>query len=268
MKQKQLLQHCSIVIAVSTCFCACIKPGGTIPNADYYRVDSLITNNDTGKVAYNAKGDPISITFHHPGTSAPNCIFWYDQQGRLTDEIGAYAYPNNSFDTWHRYVYDQHSSVPKADTVFEFGEVGPHGPLPDNRGKLPIRFLITFDKFDALHRISKVTINNVGHIRVFNYYYNAEGNAWKITEENSYETTTYAKATPTPTIYYPAYDNKVNIRQLHPTWQLSDLNYSRNNPFTASSYNIYGLPLQIIGQYYDRAMLGTMFLNMQVKYRH
>lgn len=37
-------------------------------------------------------------------------------------------------------------------------------------------------------------------------------------------------------------DNKVNIRRTNAVWMLIGLDYSRNNPFMADTYNSYGLP--------------------------
>lgn len=269
MTRTLFLHSCALMAAAILSLSACIKPGGHVifPNPDYYRIDSIFTNQDTGKVAYNAKGAPVSLTFLHPGTSYCSYLFWYDNQDRLTDQIGHYGLTagENSFDTWHRYTYAPHKRLPATDTVFAFGLIGPRDPLPDPRGIRDIRFIVNFDQFDAQGRITKATISNPGETRIYNYYYNGQGNAWKITVE---WLGSGLGRTATPTIIYPVYDNKVNPRLLHSTWQLSDLHYSRNNPFTAGSYNVYGLPSQVFRQEWDRAVLGMIDADPVLTYRH
>jgi hypothetical protein len=72
------------------------------------------------------------------------------------------------------------------------------------------------------------------------------------------------------------YDDKVNIYQTSPTWQLFFLNYSKNNPIamapsreeestqTPAAYNAYGLPTIFLGSAYN--VFAPTFAQMNVYY--
>ncbi len=60
---------------------------------------------DSASIAYNAKGDPVSVTKSTPTTGHPNYLFRYDAHRRLTDFIGVY-YDGVHFEFRHRYGYD------------------------------------------------------------------------------------------------------------------------------------------------------------------
>src|ERR1044072_4686913 len=60
---------------------------------------------DSASIAYNAKGDPVSVTKSTPTTGHPNYLFRYDAHRVLTDFVGVY-YDGVHFEFRHRYGYD------------------------------------------------------------------------------------------------------------------------------------------------------------------
>ena len=52
-----------------------------------------------------------------------------------------------------------------------------------------------------------------------------------------------------------SYDTKIHLRRTNKMWMFIDRNYSVNNPFTAASYNSYGLPLMFDGRQYLQGLI-------------
>lgn len=196
-------------------------------NFNIYPLDSII-------FAYNAAGNPTSVTRTFPSTGFPNYQFRYDKANRLTDYIT--LYPNsNEFETWHRYYY--HGNKIVLDSIFQFGLLGeiprPSPIVPD----LFIRGYATFE-YDGKGRMIK-TVDSIGWIygRLTKFYtYNPEGNLVKVV----FVSGAFSEK---DSLIISGYDNKVNMHQTHPIWQFLDRMYSVNNPVKAESYNRYGLPL-------------------------
>ena len=50
-------------------------------------VNPLIAN-----FSYNKRGDPVTVIYNHVGTGQPDLFFFYDNNHRLTDYVGAYRH--------------------------------------------------------------------------------------------------------------------------------------------------------------------------------
>ncbi|SEW55560.1 hypothetical protein [Chitinophaga arvensicola] len=263
MKKNTVALLCaSLIIAVSS-FTGCLTPAGhvIIPDPKYYQIEQLISrsyfNFDTGKVTYNKKGDPVSILYPNARTGFPNFLFRYNKLGQITDIIGAYQ--NGYFETWQHFVYDQYH-VLRTDSVYDFGLIGDNGPLPIVNRPLHI-IRTTAYTFDARSRVTK-TVRNDFYSPLYTtlYYYNAAGNAYKISSYSGEDS---------PFDDFPVYDNKVNPHNLHPVWQLMDLDYSCNNPFVADNYNAYGLPTRITASFkFSTGFLHIHADTINIKYKH
>lgn len=166
---------------------------------------------------YDVWGNPTKVVVNNPGTGNPNRIFKYDGRRRLKEYRGEYT--NGNYEFWYRYAYDAASRV-VADTVYIFGAIAPEPTTYFDRR-------VTHYTYDAQNRIIQTsTVSTVfpGPAVVKNYAYDAAGN--KIL----------------PGIMY---DTKVNVHRTNRVWMLIDREYSVNNPLTAETYNMHGLPLSI-----------------------
>lgn len=239
---------------------SCNKPDYPLPHAPKCQITQLkgeILFNDSILITYNNKGNPVSMTRTHVGTGAPNFFFRYDRNNRLTDIIGAYS-GNVQFETWHHYVYSNNYSNniygnnlrPITDTVYTFGVIGT-GPLPEQifHGVKYTDF--SYDRYGRIIVAKEVEIRPIPDSRELRYYYNAAGNLVSLA-------TTYPQGV--DSINVINYDDKINAHQTHPIWQLIDRDYSINNPFTAVSYNNFGLPTVIGGKESAGDFLGYDFV--------
>ncbi|HYE56482.1 MAG TPA: hypothetical protein VD996_16650 [Chitinophagaceae bacterium] len=167
---------------------------------------------------YNVWGNPTKITVTNVGTGNPNRIFKYDSYNRLKEYRGEYT--NGNYEYWYRYDYDPTNNRIVSDTVYIFGAITPEPTTYFDRR-------VTHYTYDAQGRITQTsTVSTVfpGPPVVQNYTYDAAGN----------------KVVPGIT-----YDSKVNLHRTNKVWMFLDRDYSLNNPLTADSYNLHGLPLSI-----------------------
>jgi len=223
-------------------FYGCSKPDFPYPYALKCQIIKLkgeILFDDSILIAYNNKGNPVSMTRTHVGTGAPNFFFRYDKNNRLTDIIGAYS-GNVEFEAWHHYVYgnNKYSNVlrPVTDTIYTFGVIGT-GPLPQ-QVYYGVRYTdLSYDRLGRIIIAKEVEIRPIPGTREIRYHYNAAGNLVSLT-------TTYPQGV--DSINVVRYDNTINAHQTHPIWQLIDRDYSVNNSFTALSYNSFGLPIRVV----------------------
>ncbi|MCW3467735.1 hypothetical protein [Chitinophaga nivalis] len=258
---------------------ACLKnnPAG-FPYTPPLRITDIKGRNnyapgrDSIIITYNNAGNPIRIVRGETSTGSPSFQLRYDRQNRLRDIIGVYNGRENIgdyFEIWHRYHYDRYNQV-IADTTYSFGVIGQQDPLPrPGQPAVTIGNIFSFS-YDSQHRINRSSME-VGpvHTITTTWYYNSAGNAYRIHTRDVWH---QPDSLPYPdTDRYPVYDNKVNFRRLHPVWQLIDLDYSRNNPFQATAYNIYGLPLDI--PIHPKEYLNILGINSfsaidEIKYAH
>jgi len=211
-------------------------------NLGYSDDDSIVIN-------YNNKGNPVSMIKPVPATGFPSYLFWYDKQGRLTDYIGIYM-NGDTYEFRHHYVHDNKKRI-ISDTMHVFGRLS---ELPFNPGAVSN---ITNYKYDAQDRIIQsqfIVPDNPAYNYTYYYSYNTQGNLEKITDNNGTVTTF-------------TYDNKVSMVSLHPIWQFLSRDYSRNNPFSASSYNAYGLPTAIdTGSKGFAYFAGVLYVKVNITY--
>lgn len=224
----------------------CVKPPIIIPGQKHYQVAQLMgeipfRGPDTIRVSYNSKHYPIQIAGQHISTGYPQYLFGYDDQYRLRILIGAYYDGNPAYELAHKYLCDPKKRV-VSDSTFEFGNY-------DRNTLTLIDFHLLFSVkkyvYDNQDRITQVTEErfpgtSYTEMRTTTFFYNSSGNAYKINSVIKYSDNSISSSDA-----FPVYDNKVNPHQLHPVWQLIDIDYSRNNAFIADSYNNYGLPVHI-----------------------
>ncbi|HEU4553040.1 MAG TPA: hypothetical protein VFS25_09405 [Chitinophaga sp.] len=224
----------------------CRKYPDQLPNYPHYQVQKIKIDpggfgEDSAVFAYNAIGNPVSITRGRPSTGAPNYLFRYDAQHRLTDYIGVYA-NGLVFETWHHYTYNNHDNI-VTDTTYVFGIVTDHGPAPDPQAPPPYDHLFvghtTAYEYDAQHRIIRA-YDDFGQppVSTTRYIYNADGNLAVIRSYDPY-------TADSSDVALTSYDNKVNLHRTHPIWQFLDRDYSVNNHEQVTAYNAQGLPLVI-----------------------
>ncbi|WP_126246192.1 hypothetical protein [Chitinophaga rhizosphaerae] len=197
-------------------------------NGGLFIGDSLV-------IAYDHKDRPLSMTRGSVGTGSPNYLFRYDKKGRLTDFYSVYEPPNPYFENWHRYQYDDRNRI-ITDTSFSFGYVGPGMPLPaPEQGHLYVGNVSTY-KYDGENRIIQATdFYGLATLITANYTYNRQGNLEKIVWQSGGSSSTQTFS----------YDNKISLRRTNPVWQFLDRDYSVNNSMKVSSYNRYGLPVDV-----------------------
>lgn len=228
-----------LLLLSAICVTSCTKYPDAHPHQIPLQVLSFTptSSHDTSYIAYNSRGNPVTIT--QPGNDI--WYFLYDNKGRVTDYY--HPYHNQYFDVWHRFKYDHLNRV-ITDSIYEFGITGPQVPLPDENGRLRVWKVSQFT-YDAKNRIIKA-LDAFGEAyngdyeavdtAYSRYTYNAAGNLAGIwSQYESYE----------PDTANLTYDNKVSINSLHPIWQLLSRDYSVNNSYSASSFNQWGLPLEL-----------------------
>ncbi|MCW3467736.1 hypothetical protein [Chitinophaga nivalis] len=204
---------------------------------------------DSAVITYNSLGNPTRVKRGYTGTGSPGYELRYNAQNRLTDIIWEYnggESIGSYFESWHRLSYDPQGRI-VLDSTYSFGVIGAHGPLPrPDQTEVTLGNIFRYT-YDGSNRIIKMAmgLSPTAPYYTIDWYYNSLGNAYKITY-TSYPFKNNA-GTPNVTDTYPTYDTKTNARRLHPFWQFIDRDYSKNNPFTASSYNIYSLPNDVPG---------------------
>lgn len=220
---------------------------------------------DEAVFIYNNKGNPVSITRSTATTGATNSIFRYDGQQRLTDYAGVYQ-DGTVFETWSHYYYDARNRI-AGDTVYQFGLVGDNGPLPHPGGPPPYDTLYIghtdIYQYDNENRVIKVVRTyNGGSTATLKFQYNGAGNLARVVTSHS------LSPGETETVFGP-YDNQVNLHRTHPVWQFIDLDFSRNNPFTAQTYNGKGLPVKVVvpSSKMEEAFLGIRYSTLEVEYK-
>jgi hypothetical protein len=255
MKKNITTALCAIIAVFTLTLASCSKTGtiltpppvlprivqlkGQIATVDY--ADSVI-------ISYNSKGYPISLVQTIISTGYPQVLLEYDNKDRLIALVGAYRNGNPYYEYAKKYTFDNNNKV-IADSMFTFGTY--IAGDPSSIKGTPSRVTDYF--YDSQNRIIK-TIGKWASVPVADttlYIYNAQGN--KINSWNGGILT---------------YDNKINPHRLHPVWQFIDRDYSNNNPFIASTYNIYGLPTNITASQKDPlTFLLFNFTQLEIEYR-
>ncbi len=226
------------------------------PNApDICQVTKVTYNNfglpDSAVFTYNKKGNPVSIRRGQTSTGSPDLLFWYDKRNRLTDFIGIYS-DGDIYEFRHKYTFDYKDRI-VTDTQYVFGSLS---NLP---GSHPASLAnIANYQYDAQDRIIRMDLEwpDYPGSAITNYFhYNQQGNIEKITDATG------------QVIFTPVYDDKINMNNLHPIWQFLSRDYSRNNPFTALTYDPRGLPLTIdFSSKTNSFFAGIYFTYMDLEY--
>lgn len=186
---------------------------------------SFSGNMDSAVITYNNLGNPISLIRARVNTGAPNQIFRYDKNNRLTDMIGAYE--NGTYELWHHFTYKNkpgtNKNLPVTDSIYVFGNIS-DGPLPEP-DYIELRSVdFTYDNYGRI-----VQVINKGIIPCY------PGEATSYTYNNAGNLTSAGYA----------YDNKINFHRTHPIWQFIDRDYSVNNAYNQTTYTEYGLPTAV-----------------------
>lgn len=230
---KKSLNKITLILLVIIQLAACQKKCVIVPpmGEDVCQIRQVVYTTtlssgiDTAKITYNKFGNPVSALVSQTRTLNPHVWFRYDQYNRLTDCIGAYPYndapdPLNtpaviSFEYWYRYVYaDQNpSSMPVSDTLRTMGY------YVDGQFLSFSNMRFEHFEYDSQNRIIQVNSSLQGFSQT--YSYDANGNLIR------------------PGLVY---DNKKNFRQTNKVWMFIDRDFSKNNPYTAITYNNAGFP--------------------------
>lgn len=272
MKNYPLLARAAATMLFVVLFSHCAKPPVILPGPQSYEItqlSGLIPSewNDTIKVSYNTKHNPIQIAGQHISTGNPQFLFGYNTQQALRVVIGAYYDGNPYYEVAHTYLTDNKKRV-TTDSIFSFGTYNRPALTLNNNGTFMGTKKYTYDSQDRVTQVKEQRFPGKPYMEVITttYTYNAAGNAWKINTS-----TLNSDGTTSTDDVFPVYDTKVNPHQLHPVWQFVDLDYSRNNAFVADSYNSYGLPLQInfnMPKYQGKIFLLTPFQTLNIVYGH
>jgi len=181
---------------------------------------------DSAMFSYDAYGNPVSAIRSHATTGFPNFLWRYDTRHRLTDQVDVYGVDLASSpfpETWHRFFYDNKGRIAE-DSLYVFPSVVDGHPVSGFAG---VRiFYYSYDAYDRL--ISLKFTQDAGNLVTFNFSYDANGNLTGRT-----------------------YDDKINFRRTNKLWQFLSLDYSVNNPLTATyRYDRLGLPvtIEVIGE--------------------
>jgi hypothetical protein len=271
MKQNYFLAHRAAILLLVVFFSYCTKPPILIPAPQHYEITQISGTTpfgwtDTVRITYNNQHDPVQMAGQHISTGNPQSLFGYDAQRRLRILIGAYYDGNSSYETAHKYISDQKKRV-VTDSIFYFGTYDRTTlTLLDSRYTSLRKYI--YDSQDRITDMTELRFLNTSYTEKWSvrYFYNSSGNAYKISTivENPDNTVS-------STDVFPTYDNKTNPHQLHPVWQLIDLDYSKNNAFVADSYNKYGLPLHVTStavKYQSIVFLTNQFSNFEIVYGH
>ncbi|MBO9563365.1 MAG: hypothetical protein J7621_11350 [Niastella sp.] len=165
-------------------------------------------------VSYNKWGSPVRVTQTLTGTGHPDGIFWYNNKKQLTDYIGAYN--DNSFEFWHRYVYDNKGRVIR-DTTYFFGYIV--NGEPDTYYDLAV-ITYEYDQEERIVHTAQAWFNDPANPLHTYYSYDGSGNL---------------------VVPGVVYDDKSSIHRTNPVWMFIDRNYSQNNGY-ATTWNADGLP--------------------------
>ena len=197
------------------------------PDQRYCNIDSIqVTNSDRKwKFSYDNYGNPVSIVTPTTSTGNHNWSFYYDAQRRMNKYVRRF----DNVDMFFRYTkffYGPDNRV-THDSSWSFGN--------EVNGE-PANFIsnnVTTYSYDSLGRISRTwTVfaqsPETGFEQV--YTYDTNGNLIR------------------PGI---TYDNRNNIHNTNNWWRLIDRDYSRNNPYRATSYIGYLLPRDFFATYND-----------------
>ena len=197
------------------------------PDQRYCNIDSIkvTTENRWWKFNYDSYGNPVSIIAKETSTGNPNWFFYYDANRRMNKYIRLYDNQNGYFETFKKFIYGANNRV-AYDSSWSFGIVVNGEPANYNS------IQVTTYYYDSLGRISRtwtaaVEPTGYGFEKIFNY--DANGNLIR------------------PGIIY---DNRNNIHNTNNWWRLIDKDYSRNNPYRASSYIGYLLPRDFYSDLY------------------
>ncbi|RBL88420.1 hypothetical protein [Chitinophaga flava] len=201
---------------------------------------------DTLHFTYNALGNPTAILRSFVSTGYPNQLFRYDKHNRLAVVIGAYDTPYYIYEFARKFVYDNAGRIIR-DTGFVFGRYNPEGePIIKTGDTIWIHHFT----YDYKNRINKEIAIQLYHHQpavktTREFYYNADGNLYKVHRTEEELPPLCNTNCVTASDEYFEYDNNINFHQLHPIWQFIDRDYSRNNPFKATTYNNFGLPVKL-----------------------
>ncbi|HEY9257770.1 hypothetical protein [Chitinophaga sp.] len=271
MKKIYLPAHRAIALLFSILLTNCVKSPIIIPGQKHYEITQLTGESTAGwtdsiQISYNSFHDPIQIAGQHISTGYPQYLFGYDARHALRILIGAYYDGNPGYEVAHKYLCDQRKRV-ILDSVFEFGNY--------DRNTLTLLnsyLLLSFKKYvyDNQDRITQVTEErfpgtSYTETHTTAFFYNSSGNAYKIHFMVKYSDNSIFSSDA-----FPAYDNKVNPHQLHPVWQFIDIDYNKNNAFTADWYNDYGLPLHIStgNKFSEIVFLLNSFKSLEITYEY
>jgi len=180
--------------------------------ASYSSTDTI-----TWVFTYNSSGNPISVIGSFPYTSNPNYTFFYDKHERLIQFVSPYT--NGYYDQWSRYGYNNKGQI-VIDTNYAFGIFAGPNPLPSPY------LTITYYDYDALGRIihtKDVHYSQEVYITTTEKFYNYDANG-NLSDGS-------------------VYDNKLNAHRTNAIWMFLKKDYSLNNPFIATQYNEYNLPV-------------------------
>ena len=271
MKKNSSLAHSAIILLFVALFSHCVKPPIIIPSPQHYEI-TQITGESTGdwldtiRITYNSQHDPVQIAGQHISTGYPQSLFGYDAQRRPRVLIGAYYDGNPYYEVAHKYICDARKRV-VTDSMFYFGRYDRATlTLLDTRYNTLRKYV--YDNHDRItdmieHRFIGSTFPELWTVK---YFYNSAGNAYKISTIVQAPDNTISSSD-----VFPTYDDKVNPHQLHPMWQLIDLDYSKNNAFVADSYNKYGLPVHVTAtgnKYQGFNFLLNNLRNFEITYGH
>lgn len=273
MKKNFSLAHSAVILLFVVLLSHCVKPPIIIPSPQHYEITKIIGEStsdwfDTIRITYNAQHDPIQVAGQHVSTGNPQSLIGYDAQHRPRVLIGAYYDGNPSYEVAHKYICDSKKRV-VTDSMFYFGRYDRNTlTLLDAHYHYATLRRYTYDNQDRItdmteHRFEGTTYAELWTVK---YFYNSSGNAYKISTIIKNPDNTFSSSD-----VFPTYDDKVNPHQLHPMWQLMDLDYSKNNRFVADSYNKYGLPIHVTshnGKYEGTVFLLNYLRNFEIVYGH
>ena len=213
----------AFILMSSIVFSGCKKFIDQIDHPQY-RIQKITTGISDGDsvtydFSYNSNRDPVTVKNSYLTTGNPNMFFVYDRNHRLTQLVR--PYDNGFYESWHKYGYNSAGEIVR-DTMYE------NGLFIDSIAQPAAEFQTYSNySYDAQGRITR-KIDSIFYFNVFfsadtaTFAYNAAGN--QIREGITY-------------------DNKVSVLSTNKVWMFICNDFSVNNPFTATSYNSYGLPL-------------------------
>jgi len=197
-------------------------PDGTTDLCRIQKMRYYVFNDSTDiDFTYNAWGDPVSA-IRQKSIGTPDALFRYDAQHRLTDYIEAYK--NGSFESWHRYVYDNNNRIIR-DTTYIFGAITDEPPQPDEVFDIAIVYY-DYDNMNRITHTRQQWYSFPDPADALNLYYQYDANGNLMLSGGA------------------VYDNRVSVPRASRIWMFIDRDYSVNNAF-ASQYNDNGLPTRV-----------------------